>query len=143
MTRITSEPGFYQDLNELQQIKGNPDKRAALDAAAGQFEVSFLQTVLKHMRSASDAMQGDDEKLIKGNEMYRDMYDSQLAMSLVKRGGIGLREQMVSQLTPMLDISEPAASQSLKNVEPAVASEQQTLAAFSQPLHSANMRKVD
>ncbi|MGL5813077.1 rod-binding protein [Aeromonas sp.] len=132
MTRITSEPGFYQDLNELQQIKGNPDQRAALEAAAGQFEVSFLQTVLKHMRSASDAMQDEDDKLIKGQELYRDMYDSQLAMSLVKRGGLGLKEQMVNQLAP-----------TLKNAEPVVASESQTLAAFSQPLNSAKMRKVD
>lgn len=67
MTRITSEPGFYQDLNELQQIKSNPDQRAALEAAAGQFEVSFLQTVLKHMRSASDALQDDEERIIKGS----------------------------------------------------------------------------
>ena len=132
MTRITSEPGFYQDLNELQQIKSNPDQRAALDAVAGQFEVSFLQTVLKHMRSASDALQDEDDKLIKGQDLYRDMYDSQLAMSLVKRGGIGLKEQMVSQLPP-----------TLKNVDQAVASESQTLAAFSQPLNTAKMRKGD
>ena len=120
MTRITSEPGFYQDLNELQQIKSNPDQRAALDAVAGQFEVSFLQTVLKHMRSASDALQDEDDKLIKGQDLYRDMYDSQLAMSLVKRGGIGLKEQMVSQLAP-----------TLKNADQAVASESQTLPSVS------------
>ncbi|WP_421237350.1 rod-binding protein [Aeromonas jandaei] len=132
MTRIISEPGFYQDLNELQQIKSNPDQRAALDAVAGQFEVSFLQTVLKHMRSASDALQDEDDKLIKGQDLYRDMYDSQLAMSLVKRGGIGLKEQMVSQLAP-----------TLKNADQAVASESQTLAAFSQPLNTAKMRKGD
>ncbi|TNJ10226.1 peptidoglycan hydrolase [Aeromonas veronii] len=132
MTRISSDPGFYQDLNELQQIKSNPDQRAALDAAAGQFEVSFLQTVLKHMRSATDALQDEDDKIIKGQSLYRDMYDSQLAMSMVKRGGIGLREQMVNQLAP-----------SLKNPDGVVASEQQTLAAFSQPLHSVKMKKVD
>ncbi|MCF7745466.1 rod-binding protein [Aeromonas veronii] len=132
MTRISSDPGFYQDLNELQQIKSNPDQRAALDAAAGQFEVSFLQTVLKHMRSATDAMQDEDDKIIKGQSLYRDMYDSQLAMSMVKRGGIGLREQMVNQLAP-----------SLKNPDGVVASEQQTLAAFSQPLNSVKMKKVD
>ncbi|MGN4992727.1 rod-binding protein [Aeromonas sp. 97A] len=132
MTRITSDPSFYQDLNELQQIKSNPDQRAALDAAAGQFEVSFLQTVLKHMRSATDALQDEDDKIIKGQSLYRDMYDSQLAMSMVKRGGIGLREQMVNQLAP-----------SLKNPDGVVASEQQTLAAFSQPLNSVKMRKVD
>ncbi|WP_139411588.1 rod-binding protein [Aeromonas veronii] len=132
MTRISSDPGFYQDLNELQQIKSNPDQRAALDAAAGQFEVSFLQTVLKHMRSATDALQDEDDKIIKGQSLYRDMYDSQLAMSMVKRGGIGLREQMVNQLAP-----------SLKNPNGVVASEQQTLAAFSQPLNSVKMKKVD
>ena len=132
MTRISSDPGFYQDLNELQQIKSNPDQRAALDAAAGQFEVSFLQTVLKHMRSATDALQDEDDKIIKGQSLYRDMYDSQLAMSMVKRGGIGLREQMVNQLAP-----------SLKNPDGVVASEQQTLAAVSQPLNSAKMKKVD
>ncbi|MFM5847190.1 rod-binding protein [Aeromonas veronii] len=132
MTRVSSDPGFYQDLNELQQIKSNPDQRAALDAAAGQFEVSFLQTVLKHMRSATDALQDEDDKIIKGQSLYRDMYDSQLAMSMVKRGGIGLREQMVNQLAP-----------SLKNPDGVVASEQQTLAAFSQPLNSLKMKKVD
>ncbi|MFQ1973307.1 rod-binding protein [Aeromonas veronii] len=132
MTRISSDPGFYQDLNELQQIKSNPDQRAALDAAAGQFEVSFLQTVLKHMRSATDALQDEDDKIIKGQSLYRDMYDSQLAMSMVKRGGIGLREQMINQLAP-----------SLKNPDGVVASEQQTLAAFSQPLNSVKMKKVD
>lgn len=132
MTRISSDPGFYQDLNELQQIKSNPDQRAALDAAAGQFEVSFLQTVLKHMRSATDALQDEDDKIIKGQSLYRDMYDSQLAMSMVKRGGIGLREQMVNQLAP-----------SLKNPDGVVASEQQTLVAFSQPLNSVKMKKVD
>ena len=132
MTRISSDPGFYQDLNELQQIKSNPDQRAALDAAAGQFEVSFLQTVLKHMRSATDALQDEDDKIIKGQSLYRDMYDSQLAMSMVKRGGIGLREQMVNQLAP-----------SLKNPDGVVASVQQTLAAFSQPLNSVKMKKVD
>uniref|UniRef100_UPI003F67350F rod-binding protein n=1 Tax=Aeromonas hydrophila TaxID=644 RepID=UPI003F67350F len=115
MTRISSDPGFYQDLNELQQIKSNPDQRAALDAAAGQFEVSFLQTVLNHMRSSTDALQDEDDKIIKGQSLYRDMYDSQLAMSMVKRGGIGLREQMVNQLAP-----------SLKNPDGVVASEQQT-----------------
>jgi flagellar protein FlgJ len=132
MTRINSDPGFYQDLNELQQIKSNPDQRAALKDVAGQFEVNFLQTVLKHMRAAGDALQDEDDKLIKGQSLYRDMYDSQLAMSMAKRGGIGLREQMVSQLAP-----------SLKNPEGMVVSDQQTLAAFSQPLNSAKMKKVD
>ena len=124
-----NEPAFYDDFTGLQAIKRQPD---GLEAAASQFEVQFLQTVLKHMRSASDAMQDEEDRLIKGESLYRDMYDSQLAMSMVKRGGMGLKEQMVNQLAP-----------TLKNAEPVVASEPQTLAAFSQPLNSAKMRKVD
>ncbi|MGL5949297.1 MAG: rod-binding protein [Aeromonas sp.] len=138
MTRITTmqEPSFYQDLNELQKIKSNPDQRAGLEAAAGQFEVNFLQTVLKHMRSASDALVGDEDKLIKENGLYRDMYDSQLAMSLAKRGGIGLRDQMVQQLAPTLKNSAGAVASNPHNT-------QHSLVAFSQPLNSANIKKVD
>lgn len=96
-------PSFYQDLLGLQAIKRNPDQSAALDAVAGQFEVEFLQTVLKHMRAASEALQ-DEESLLGSRQQtfYRDLYDSQLAMSLVKKGGLGLKEQMVEQMQPGL-----------------------------------------
>lgn len=99
------DPSFYQDFNGLAAIKANGDQKAALEAAAGQFEVEFLQTVLKHMRSASDALQDGDENSIAHSEQqgfYRDLYDSQLAMSMVKKGGIGLKEQIVSQMSSQL-----------------------------------------
>lgn len=124
MTRITAhEPTFYQDVGELQKIKANPDQRAALETVANQFEVNFLQSVLKHMRAASDALQDDEDKLIRGNELYRDMYDSQLSMSLVKRGGFGIAEQMVRQLDT-----------GLKNSTQVVAPNEEPVAALQQPL---------
>ena len=99
------DPSFYQDFNGLAAIKANGDQKAALETAAGQFEVEFLQTVLKHMRSASDALQdGDEDNIAHSGQQgfYRDLYDSQLAMSMVKKGGIGLKEQIVSQMSSHL-----------------------------------------
>lgn len=125
-------PGFYDDLQGLQAIKHNPDQRGALESAAGQFEVEFLQTVLKHMRAASDALQ-DEERLFNSQQQgfYRDLYDSQLAMSMVKKGGIGLKEQIVMQMDG-----------SLKNSPPTVAVAQGTPESFRQSLHTIK-RKPD
>ncbi|MGL4206049.1 MAG: rod-binding protein [Aeromonadaceae bacterium] len=126
------DPSFYQDLQGLQAIKRNPDQRAALEMAAGQFEVEFLQTVLKHMRAASDALQ-EEEGLFSSQQQgfYRDMYDSQLAMSMVKKGGLGIKQQMIEQLAP-----------TLKNSAQAVVVADNTQEAFRQSLHAIK-RKTD
>jgi len=100
---ISTDPGFYQDLNSLNNVKGNPDTRAGLETAAGQFEVQFLQMVLKNMRAASDAL-ADEDSLVSSQQQrfYRDMYDSQLSMALARRGGIGIKDAMIRQLEPTL-----------------------------------------
>ncbi|WP_163934436.1 rod-binding protein [Paraferrimonas sp. SM1919] len=69
-----------------------------LQGVASEFEALFLQKVLKHMRSASDALQ-DDEALFstKENKFYRDMYDGKLAQSLSQRGQLGLANSIVKQ----------------------------------------------
>jgi flagellar protein FlgJ len=124
--RVDGDAGFYQDLNSIQQIKGNSDKQAALEAAAGQFEAIFLQNVLKNMRSANEALQDPDDKLFKDQPIYRDMYDGQLAMNLVQRGGMGIKRQLVQQLSP-----------TLQNSAPVVASDvQSNMVAFNQPLNT-------
>ena len=99
----SSDPSFYQDFNGLASIKANGNQKNGLEAAAGQFEVELLQSVLKHMRAASDALQDEDSIAHSDQQgFYRDLYDSQLAMSMVKKGGIGLKEQIVSQMSPHL-----------------------------------------
>jgi len=99
----SSDPSFYQDFNGLASIKANGNQKNGLEAAAGQFEVEFLQSVLKHMRAASDALQDEDSIAHSDQQgFYRDLYDSLLAMSMVKKGGIGLKEQIVSQMSPHL-----------------------------------------
>lgn len=108
---ISTDPGFYQDLNSLNSVKGNPDRRAALETAAGQFEVQFLQMVLKNMRAASDAL-ADEDSLVGSQQQrfYRDLYDSQLSMALARHGGIGIKDDMIRQLQPALKNSgDPVA----------------------------------
>ncbi|MFC3913454.1 rod-binding protein [Pseudaeromonas sharmana] len=124
-----SEPAFYDDFSGLQAIKRQPD---GLEAAASQFEVQFLQTVLKHMRAASDALQ-DEESLFSSQQQgfYRDLYDSQLAMSMVHKGGLGLKEQIVAQVAP-----------TLKNSDNSVAVPQHGSESFRQSLHQVK-RKPD
>ena len=120
---------FYDDFTGLQAIKRQPD---GLEAAASQFEVQFLQTVLKHMRAASDALQ-DEESLFSSQQQgfYRDLYDSQLAMSMVHKGGLGLKEQIVAQMAP-----------TLKNSDNSVAVPQHGSESFRQSLHQVK-RKPD
>lgn len=74
----------------------------ALKAAAKQFEALFTQMLLKSMRDASS---GDD--VLGGGEqgdMYKDLFDQQLSVSLADHGnggrGFGIAEMMVRQLTP-------------------------------------------
>lgn len=75
---------------------------AALMAAAKQFEALFTQMLLKSMRDASSG-----EDILGGGQqgdLYRDMFDRQLSMSLADSGnagrGLGIAEMMVRQLTP-------------------------------------------
>ena len=69
-----------------------PDK--ALLHAAKQFEAVFMQMVLKSMRSTVP-----DGGLLGGNEskMYTDMFDTQLAQTLAKRG-MGVGDLLARQL---------------------------------------------
>lgn len=74
----------------------------ALKAAAKQFEALFAQMLLKSMRDASSG-----EDILGGGEqgdLYRDLFDRQLALSLAENGnngrGLGIAEMMVRQMTP-------------------------------------------
>ncbi|GHA58998.1 rod-binding protein [Photobacterium aphoticum] len=92
---------LYNDMGSLQAIKANPDADNALAQAAEQFEAVFLQTVLKHMRQASEALQSDDEDNpfnSRQQQFYRSMYDSQLAMEMSRQKSLGIADMLVNQL---------------------------------------------
>ncbi len=93
-------PGLFNDVHGLNNIKANPDKAAALREASGQFEALFLQSVLKHMRQASDALADEDGALFNSRQQkfYRSMFDSQLAVEMSQRQSLGIADMLVRQL---------------------------------------------
>ena len=66
----------------------------AVTAVAKQFESLFMQMMLKSMREASH---GDPNFDSNNSQLYRDMFDKQLAMSLSEGKGIGLADALVQQ----------------------------------------------
>ncbi|ELR67079.1 flagellar biosynthesis [Photobacterium marinum] len=92
---------MYNDMTSLQNIKANGDKMEALEQAAGQFEAVFLQTVLKNMRQASDAMHDDEDDSVfnsRQQKFYRSMHDSQIAMEMSQQQSLGIADMLVKQL---------------------------------------------
>jgi flagellar protein FlgJ len=96
---IFNDASLYQDVQNLDKIKSNTDQTTGLKQAADQFEVQFLQMVLKNMREANSALSdGSDPTASDQQQFYQEMYDDQLASSLVKTDSIGLSDTIVAQL---------------------------------------------
>ena len=90
-----------------QQIGKNQSESESLQQVAEQFETLFLQMVLKNMRSASDALTGDEGMFSSDQQvMFRDMYDSQMAQSMASNSKTGLAEQIVQQFSGTTEYSE-------------------------------------
>lgn len=68
---------------------------AVLREVAGQFEALFVQTLLKNMRQGelAEPLFGSDQ-----HDMYQEMMDQQLSLSMTRGSGIGLKEMLVRQL---------------------------------------------
>ncbi|MGF1785803.1 rod-binding protein [Photobacterium swingsii] len=91
---------LYNDMSELNKITANPDKKQALQQAANQFEAVFLQTVLRHMRKASESMnEGEDSPFnSKQQKFFREMYDSQIAVEMSQQQSMGISDMLIKQL---------------------------------------------
>ena len=87
----------YLDFNALAQLKGDAarDPSKAVRKTAEQFEAYFIQQMMKTMRDSiekSDLVEG-------GNmEMYQDLMDKEVSLSMAKRGGMGLADMMERQM---------------------------------------------
>jgi Rod binding domain-containing protein len=92
-----SSSGSYLDFNALTQLKGDAarDPSKAVRKTAEQFEAYFIQQMMKSMRDTiekSDLVEG-------GNmEMYQDLMDKEVSLSIAKRGGMGLADMMERQM---------------------------------------------
>ena len=108
---------LYHDNSALASIKKSRDQEGALEVVAGQFEAMFLQMVLRQMRSSSDVLADKDSPFAsQQQDVFRDMYDGQLAMELAKKQNSGIANMLIQQLSPSM--REVAFDQS-RNVSPA------------------------
>jgi flagellar protein FlgJ len=105
-----TDASVYTDLSGLSRLRAEAKHNSpeALRAAARQFEALFLQMTLKSMREAStdtgeDSLFGSDQE-----QLYRDMYDKQIALEMVQGRGIGLADMLVRQLQGAVESTAPA-----------------------------------
>ncbi|WP_372865503.1 rod-binding protein [Spongiibacter sp.] len=92
-----SKGGNYHDFSGLAALRvdAQQDSQQAIEPVAKQFEALFLQMMLKSMRDAVPEGGLFDSR---GGELYQEMHDKQLAVTLSEQGGIGLADAIAKQL---------------------------------------------
>ena len=100
----------YTDFHGLMRLKaeaGNQTPEAKRETAR-QFEAMFVQMMLKSMREATpgDGLFDSDQV-----GFYRDLYDRQLAMELVKGRGLGIADMLAAQMDGQPAAAHPAPAQ--------------------------------
>ncbi len=95
---IVNKANIYNDMSGFSDMRRlareNPD--SALRQVAEQFEAIFMQMMLKSMRDASmgNSLFDSDQ-----SQMYQEMFDNQLSLSLSKDSSNGLADILVKQLS--------------------------------------------
>lgn len=99
----------YTDLNAMAQMKAGSkaDSPENMERVARQFESLFLNVMMKSMREANQAFAEGNPLNTPQTRFYQDMYDSQMAVHLSEKQGMGLADVMLRQLSPSK--AEPAA----------------------------------
>ncbi len=92
---------IYTDFGGLNDLKtqARTDKEAALLEVAKQFEGLFLSEMVKSMRKAGDVFAEGNYLNSQQSEFYREMFDSQLSLTLSQKQGTGFTEALVRQLS--------------------------------------------
>lgn len=107
----------YTDFNSLAAINAEhgATEHDKLENAARQFSAVFTNMLLKSMRQAS---LGEGILDSQQSEMYRDLFDQQIALELNQGQSLGIAELLVNQFSSRM-ISESAsdAGQSVKSAE--------------------------
>lgn len=96
----------FQALGDLKRSARTNDPAATRETAR-QFETLFAKMMLQSMREASG---GDELFDSQESQMYRGMFDDQLALEMTKGRGLGIADMMVQQLMKA-DIAAQAAAQ--------------------------------
>ncbi|MDA9557171.1 flagellar assembly peptidoglycan hydrolase FlgJ [Vibrio sp.] len=96
--------GFVHDIASLDTLRRNAttgsaeDEKAALTAAAKQFEAIFTSMLFKSMRSSNEAFESDLMSS-KDEKFFTQMLDEQMASNLSQSGSLGLADMIVAQLS--------------------------------------------
>lgn len=102
----------YTDLGSVQNLKALAarDKNAALKEIAHQFEAVMVQMMMKSMRDANAVFGQDDPLNSHAGQMYQDMFDSQLSLSLTQGKGMGIADALMRQLQGRVGLADPQAA---------------------------------
>jgi flagellar protein FlgJ len=95
---IENKTDNYHDMsgfNDMRRV-AREDPDAALRQVAEQFEAIFMKMMLKSMR---DASMGNSLFESDQSQMYQDMFDNQLSVSLSQGNSNGLADILVKQLS--------------------------------------------
>jgi len=94
--KSTELAAVYTDFNGIAKLKAEAGRQTdeAKRETARQFEALFLQMMIKSMREAGGKGMLDSDQ----TEMAQGMYDQQLAISLAKKGSIGIADMVMRQL---------------------------------------------
>ncbi len=104
MINNSNDIGFIHDIASLDKLRKQAvggdegSEKAALTAAARQFESIFTNMMLKSMR---DANSGFKSELFnsQNEDFYRQMLDEQMTSELSSSGSLGLADMIVAQLS--------------------------------------------
>jgi len=98
---IETKTAIYNDMSGFSEMRriAREDPEAALRQVAEQFEGIFMQMMLKSMRDASmgNSLFGSEQ-----SQMYQEMFDNQLSLSLSKGNSNGLADILVKQLSGLI-----------------------------------------
>ena len=92
-----SSPSSALDFKALAQLRGEAarDPEKATRKTAEQFESFFLQQMMKEMRATVEKSEMTDSQAM---DTYQDLMDKEVALQMVRRGGIGLADMLEKQL---------------------------------------------
>lgn len=99
----------YTDVQGLSELKrqARANDPAAMRETARQFETLFAKMMLQSMREASS---GDELFDTQESQMYRGMFDDQLALEMTRGKGLGVADMMVQQLMKAEIAAQAAAA---------------------------------
>ena len=96
MESIVASYGDFAGLAKL-RVAAQKDQEGAAREVGRQFEAFFIHSMLTSMRKASEPLKSDlwDTNALNS---YEDMFDSELATTLAKTGGVGVADWLVDQV---------------------------------------------